>query len=371
MLRYGIIGSGNMGQEHINNIRLLPGTIVSAVCDGNQAMREAALALAGRQAKGFTDHRAMMASGLVDVIVLASPNQTHTDILLDVLPADLPVLAEKPLCITSADCRQVIAAAAGRSAPVWVAMEYRYMPPVARLIDEVAKGTVGTLKMLSIREHRYPFLAKVGDWNRFARNTGGTMVEKCCHFFDLMRMITGAEATRVYASGSQAVNHLDEIYGGETPDIIDNSYTIVDFDNGVRAMLDLCMFAEASRDQEEISAVGDRGKIECGVPSSIVTIGRRNPDTLSNDGGHHPGHGGDARLDRIPIPVDPKVLAAGNHFGSTFYQHKKFFEAIKSGSAPEVTLEDGLKAVVIGEAAEQSIRSGQPVDLRAAAEQAA
>jgi hypothetical protein len=51
--------------------------------------------------------------------------------------------------------------------------------------------------MLSIREHRFPFLTKVGDWNRFSENTGGTMVEKCCHFFDLMRLITRSEAVRV------------------------------------------------------------------------------------------------------------------------------------------------------------------------------
>ena len=66
-----------------------------------------------------------------------------------------------------------------------------------------------------------------------------TMVEKCCHFFDMMRLITGSEAVRVYCSGAMDVNHLDERYDGETPDIIDNSYTTVDFANGVRAMLDL------------------------------------------------------------------------------------------------------------------------------------
>jgi predicted dehydrogenase len=218
--------------------------------------------------------------------------------------------------------------------------------------------------MLSIREHRYPFLVKIGNWNRFARNTGGTMVEKCCHFFDLMRLITGSEAVRVYASDSQAVNHLDERYNGETPDIVDNAFVTIDFANGMRAMLDLCMFAEASEDQEVIAVVGDCGKVECGVPSSVVTIGRRrldNPDWSRP--GFHPGHGGEARLERIPIPVDAKVLAAGNHFGSTFYQHKRFFEIIRSGGKPEVTLQDGLKAVAIGEAAERSIRSGMPVDL--------
>jgi myo-inositol 2-dehydrogenase / D-chiro-inositol 1-dehydrogenase len=57
--------------------------------------------------------------------------------------------------------------------------------------------------MLTIREHRFPFLEKVGDWNRFNRNTGGTLVEKCCHFFDLMRLILRDDPVRVMASGGQ------------------------------------------------------------------------------------------------------------------------------------------------------------------------
>ena len=89
--------------------------------------------------------------------------------------------------------------------------------------------------MLTIREHRYPFLGKVGDWNRFNRNTGGTLVEKCCHFFDLMRLIIGQEP--VLASGAADVNHQDELYDGATPDILDNAYVVVDFDGGVRACL--------------------------------------------------------------------------------------------------------------------------------------
>jgi hypothetical protein len=62
------------------------------------------------------------------------------------------------------------------------------------------------------------------------------------------------------------VNHLDERYDGETPDIWDHGYVLVDFASGARAMLELAMFAEGSRYQEEISAVGSKGKIECLVP---------------------------------------------------------------------------------------------------------
>ena len=98
------------------------------------------------------------------------------------------------------------------------------MPAVSELIKRVNEGLVGSVRMVSIREHRFPFLEKVDNWNRFNSNTGGTLVEKCCHFFDLMNLITGDLPVRVMASGGQDVNHLDEKYEGLTPDILDNAY---------------------------------------------------------------------------------------------------------------------------------------------------
>ena len=56
------------------------------------------------------------------------------------------------------------------------------MPPAAELITQ-QKNVTGDIKMLSIREHRFPFLPKIDNWNRFNKNSGGTFVEKCCHFF--------------------------------------------------------------------------------------------------------------------------------------------------------------------------------------------
>jgi myo-inositol 2-dehydrogenase / D-chiro-inositol 1-dehydrogenase len=346
-MRYALVGSGMMGQEHIRNLQLLPDAEIVALADPDEAMRSQAAVLAGGEVRTFADYKELLSAGGVDALVIASPNHTHHAVLLDALATGLPILVEKPLCTTVADCDAVIAATRGRRAPVWVAMEYRYMPPVARLIDEVRRGTIGSLRMLAIREHRFPFLTKVGDWNRFARNTGGTMVEKCCHFFDLMRLVIGAEPVRLYASGGQDVNHLDERYGGERPDIVDNAFVVVDFANGVRACLDLCMFAEASRDQEEIAATGELGKVECGVPSSRLIVGRREPLELASE----------------IVPVDQALLAAGHHHGSTFYQHRAFQLCIRHGTQPAVSLEDGRMAVQMGAAAERSIREHRPVDF--------
>ena len=345
--RYAIIGAGNMGQEHMRNLALIPDAVVSAIADPDPGMRAAAAALAGPKARAFDDPSDLLAAEIADALVIATPNHTHVDFMMPALETGLPILVEKPLCTTLEDCRRVIDAAKGRPAPVCVAMEYRYMPPVTRLIEEVRAGTVGRLRMLAIREHRFPFLTKVGDWNRFARNTGGTMVEKCCHFFDLMRLIVDAEPVRVFASGAQDVNHLDECYDGEIPDMVDNAYVIVDFEGGARALLDLCMFAENSRDQEEIAAVGDRGKVEAGIPSSTLFVGLRDS--------------AEQRTETIPVDLD--ILAAGNHHGSTYFEHLAFRKAIVEGARPEVDLNDGIRAVAMGLAAERSIKERRPVEM--------
>lgn len=103
--------------------------------------------------------------------------------------------------------------------------------------------------MFSIREHRFPFLDKVGNWNRFTVNTGDTLVEKACHFFDLMRHVVQSNPVSIFATGNQDVNHLEESYspdsvvlkpghkkvskeGSLLSDILDNAYVVVNFENG-------------------------------------------------------------------------------------------------------------------------------------------
>ena len=350
-IRYGIIGSGMMGVEHINNLLHVPGAVITAVADPHQGSRDLALAVLGRAGADvalFDHHQDLIDADVCDAVVVASPNMTHAELLLDLLPSPLHVLVEKPLCTTVAECLEVLDAAGDRAPLVWVGLEYRYMPPVARLVQAVRAGDIGRVHMLAIREHRFPFLRKVGDWNRFTRNTGGTLVEKCCHFFDLMNLIIDDRPVRVMASGGQDVNHLDESYDGEVPDILDNAFVIVEYAGGARAMLDLCMFAEASRHAEELSVVGDAGKVEAFLPSQEFVAGRR------SDG---------IGMVASQIVEDPTVAYQGFHHGSSYLEHLDFAAAIRTGASPEVGLIDGLWSVAMGEAAHRSIDEQRPVLL--------
>jgi hypothetical protein len=147
---------------------------------------------------------------------------------------------------------------------------------------------------------------------------------------------------------------------------------IVDFASGKRAALDLCMFCDGSYFQEEISVLGAKGKLECKVPGPDRLWAVDNLDDI----GHSTGFSGkhrDSQLVFSPrspkgpvtelIKVDTSLQLAGDHHGSTFYQHKKFNDLLRGKGDVEVTVNDGLQAVLIGLAAEQAIREHRVVEI--------
>ena len=356
-LRYGLLGAGMMGREHLRNLALFKDVQVVAVCEPNLDMVKKARALAP-DAVFVADLTALLDQRL-DALVIATPNFTHCNQLLTVLAAcQVPVLIEKPVVTSEVDVARLRQALADRASLVWVGMEYRFMPALAGF--DAKRTTVGQRRMLSIREHRYPFLKKVDDWNRFNQYSGGTFVEKCCHFFDLMRLFLEAEPVRVYASAAQDVNHLAERYDGAQPDIWDNGYVIIDFNNGCRGMLDLCMFADGVRFEQEISLVGDLGRLDCQIPGPFRAKGAaQEPARLIVS----PRAPATPVIEEVIVPK--AAMDAGSHQGATFFQHQAFLAAVRNGKSAAVSADDGLMAVLMGLAAQASAKTGQAIEIDA------
>ena len=358
MVRYGVIGVGAMGREHIENLKHIPGTSVTAIADPFPDSIERAKSLIDGEVKTFVDYRDLLSSNLVDAVIIATPNYTHVDVLKDALATSLHVFIEKPLCTTVEDCLNVINWSKNRKGLVWMGLEYRYMPPVAELIKIVHGGGVGDVQQVTIREHREPFYPKVGNWNRFRAKTGGTLVEKCCHYFNLMDHIAKETPVRVFASGGQRVNYLDEVYDGKAADMLDSAYVIVEYESGKRAMLDLCMFAENTVDKEYISVTGSAGKIESFLPSLEIRHGKRASVGNFKEWTYAAGKTKDLDIRKV---WDDSIEYLGFHYGASYLEHKKLHNAIMEGGRPEVSLEEGLRSVATGLAAHKSIDEGRPV----------
>ena len=344
-LNYGIIGTGMMGCEHIRNLKKIPDVNIVAIADPNEESRKWAIKACEDKFKIrlYEDYKELLAEKDIDVIVVASPNFTHIEIMRELFKTDKHVLLEKPMCTTLPDSLEVLEKSKDHGGLVWVGLEYRYMSPIQSLIKHIEE--IGDIRMLSIREHRFPFLEKIDNWNRFNENTGGTLVEKCCHFFDLMNLIVPSKPIKVYASGGQDVNHLDEKYDGKTPDIIDNSFVIVDYQDGQRAMLDLCMFAEAGKYEQEIVLTGDQGKLETYIPGNELLLTNRKNYSLKT----------------IEVKDDPRVKEVGFHHGASYIEHLELIDCIKNKKKPLVDCQKGLDSIILGLAAQESIQTGEPV----------
>jgi len=158
------------------------------------------------------------------------------------------------------------------------------------------------------------------------------------------------------------LNHLDEEYDGLVPDILDNAFVIVDFASKKRAMLDLNMFADGTWYQESIAVIGSQAKVECKIPGPTrfwpkESLGESPTPQLILSPRDPKGPV------TLEVPVDSKLLEAGDHNGSTFYQHEKFARVLRGKQSVEVSLQDGIKAVMVGLAAQRSIETGEAIDL--------
>ena len=145
-IKYGIIGAGDMGQEHIHNINIIENAEVVAICDTNEDSTNQARSLINDTAKIYNNLEDLINNNIADAYIIATPNFTHIDILEKILKTNKHLLVEKPLCTTTEDCKKFDLLSKNYSKIIWTGMQYRYMPPVKQLIDEVHNNVIGKIK---------------------------------------------------------------------------------------------------------------------------------------------------------------------------------------------------------------------------------
>jgi predicted dehydrogenase len=287
-----------------------------------------------------------------DGLIISTPNYTHLDILRKAAQSGKHIFLEKPMATTIQDAYEIYKIAQDYPAVLQIGLQYRYKAIYVEAIHEALDyKSLGDLKIISILEHRLPFHDKVNQWNKFSKYSGGTLVEKCCHYFDLLNMFAQSRPVRVFGVGKMAVNFTDFTYNGSKSDILDSAFVTIEYVNGIQACFNLCMFAPMY--YEEIILVGDRGRLKAHENENFLPTEQPKNYLELTLGTEEPS--------RISTPCYPTQIQESGHSGATFFEHINLINNIEGKPTQTATVEDGFWSLVVGAAAEESVKTKQPV----------
>jgi predicted dehydrogenase len=336
-LGIGIIGSGYMGRTYAECVaRYNSGARLVGIAGGTRAPTLAS-------DYGVDDEpsiEALLSRADISAVIITSPQSAHCAQTVAAAQHGKHVLVEKPMAISSAECRQMIDACREAGVELSVIKPWRYRGATRGLQERIARGDIGEVRMISLwwLYARVPFVGK--EWFRDPKE-GGFFLDAGSHCFDYLRWVAGAEPVRLYA---QVANYNHD---GETPR---STMTTLTFANGVMASLWLSYEVPSPgwpNTDFRARVVGASGELDAHGYGALQ-VGRGDAwETVYEQ----------APIDYINRPMERTRLEA------FFDMTQDFIDAVRAGRRPPVSGEDGLAAVAMVEAGYRSSALGQAVEL--------
>jgi UDP-N-acetyl-2-amino-2-deoxyglucuronate dehydrogenase len=190
-IHFAVIGQGHIGRRHAEMIRRNRDCELIAVCDilpkdktENESIKE----------KYYSSVQEMLAAHPeIDVVNICTPNGLHAQHSLLALDAKKHVVCEKPMAISTADCKAIIKKAKEVAKQVFCVMQNRYSPPSAWLKEVLTQKIIGDTFIVQLncywnRDERY---YKAGSWKGKQDSDGGTLFTQFSHFIDVMYWLFG------------------------------------------------------------------------------------------------------------------------------------------------------------------------------------
>ena len=357
--KFNVIGVGTMGQEHIRVTNFEGRAVIHGIYDPEPlSIENAKIANAIHNKNPLKIYNSLEEACLdseVNGLIIATPNFKHIESVKAAVKSGKHILVEKPIATSISDAYEIAQIANNYDGIFQIGLQYRYKAIYTEAIHEaLVRKTIGDIKTINMIEHRMAFLDKVGQWNKFSKYSGGTLVEKCCHYFDLINLFADSKPKSVYASGSMAVNFKDFEYEKNKSDILDNAMVIIEYENGVRASFGIAMFAPMF--YEEIVLCGNIGRLSATENQDFLP-GKTLKSKIEI-------FGGETYPSRSITPSFPVAIEESGHNGATFFEHVHFVDNIENNTKNGPTAMDAFWSVVVGIAAEKSVVSGKPVEIK-------
>jgi predicted dehydrogenase len=341
-VRCGVIGVGGMGQGHVNMIPGIEGVKLTAVADINP---ETLAAVSGKaEVPGFSIGESLMDSGLVDMVVIATPHYFHQPLACAAFQRGLHVMSEKPITVTVSQADTMIAAARESGKQFGVMYQMRSLgvnQAVRHLIQDGALGEIYRTALI-MGWYRSQAYYDSGGWRAtWSGEGGGVLINQAPHLLDLFTWFAGLP-TKIAAQTSTRIHDIE---------VEDEAVAMLEYANGATGYL----YASTNEvpSEERIEICGDKGKLvwDSGkatfwkVDGSITEFTRENTVMWASP-----------KTEQVPVEFTP---GGGGHADIT----RNFARSILQGEALIAPGSDGINAIEMINGIIMSGKTHEPVSV--------
>lgn len=329
-LNVGIIGAGRIGQVHAKSITYhIPQAKIVAISDIYYEGAEKVAESLGIP-NAYEDYHEILNNPEIDAVLICSSTDTHADIAVEAAEAGKHIFCEKPVDLTVAKIKKVIAAVEKAGVKLQIGFNRRYdhnFAEIKRLANDGKLGKLQTIKITS-RDPEPPSID-------YVKVSGGIFLDMTVHDFDMARFI-GGEVEEVYANAAVTV---DEAIG-EAGDV-DTALIALKFKNGAIGVIDNCRKACYGYDQRlEVFGTGGQASAANDTPTNVSYI---------NENGN--------------MTDKPLYFFLERYMQSFTDEMMEFINAVQNDELTKTTVNDGLEALRLGLAAKLSVKEHRPVKL--------
>lgn len=329
MLRFGVLGAGRIGKVHAKALHESGRAQVAYVAD---AMPDAASSLAGSVGAKTASVDDVIAASDVDAILIATPTDTHADLIEQAARAGKMILCEKPVSLSVERIEECLKVVEQAGVPLMIGFHRRYDPNFSMLERRLRAGEIGDIEMVTIT-CRDPSPPPVS----YIERSGGLYRDMMIHDFDMARFLLGEEPVVVHALGASLVDPAI----GQAGDI-DTAAVHMQTATGK-----MCIITNSRR-----ATYGHDQRIEVHGSGGMLRAGNIHLTTLE-------------KADSAGFTTDPIPFFFVERYEDAYrIEINAFLTAIEKGEAPRASGHDGLMAQKLAEAAAESLKTGQAVAVR-------
>ncbi|MCC7072803.1 MAG: inositol 2-dehydrogenase [Deltaproteobacteria bacterium] len=325
-----LLGAGRIGQVHAKNVVARKDARLYGVVEVNAA---AAAALADSTgAKRFDTADEALLDTAVDAVLICTSTDTHVEMIVKAARANKPIFCEKPVDLDIKKVDACLAEVNKTGVPLLMGFNRRFDPSFKALRDRLQAGELGKVESIKItsRDPQPPPPA-------YVKVSGGLFRDMMIHDLDMARYLLAEEPTQVFATGSVLVDPAI----GEAGDV-DSAMVILKTPSGRLAHIDNSRRAAFGYDQR-VEAFGEKGMLQANNPTPTAVVATTTTGQKSDKPFHF-------FLER---------------YAAAYQAELEHFLAVLDGkAAPLVTGDDGRRALVLADAATESMRTGKLIEVR-------